>query len=206
MNDRRLVVTDKVWVRLAPHLPGKQGDAGAAGKDNRLFLEAVLSRVRTGLPWRDLPADFGNWNSVFRRFRRWAEGGVFERIFKEITGTPDFEYAMIDGMIVQDHQKASGARGVSGSSHWALARRIDHQDRCFGRRARKSGQLRSPARPNARHEGRRTGHRWRCLRFSLGRHGFSQNLMRAEPPPSSHRKRTASSCAITINTPTYGGI
>ena len=99
------------WVRLAPHLPGKRGDAGATGKDNRLFLEAVLWRVRTGLPWRDLPADFGNWNSVFRRFRRWAEGGVFERIFKEISGTPDFEYAMIDGTIVQAHQKASGARG-----------------------------------------------------------------------------------------------
>ena len=111
MNEERFVLTDEVWVRLAPHLPGKQGDAGATGKDNRLFLEAVLWRVRTGLPWRDLPSDFGNWNSVFRRFRRWAEGGVFERIFKEISGTPDLEYAMIDGTIVQAHQKASGAKG-----------------------------------------------------------------------------------------------
>ncbi|PZX37007.1 transposase [Roseinatronobacter thiooxidans] len=111
MNEERFVLTDKVWVRLAPHLPGKQGEGGATGKDNRLFLEAVLWRVRTGLPWRDLPADFGNWNSVFRRSRRWAEGGVFEKIFKEISCTPDFEYAMIDGTIVQAHQKASGARG-----------------------------------------------------------------------------------------------
>jgi transposase len=67
--------------------------------------------VRTGLPWRDLPAGFGNWNSVFRRFRRWAESGVFERLFKEISAIPDFEYAMIDGTIVQVHQKASGAKG-----------------------------------------------------------------------------------------------
>lgn len=111
MGEQRFVLTDDVWVRLEPHLPGKQGDAGATGRDNRLFVEAVLWRVRTGSPWRDLPADFGNWNSVFRRFRRWAEGGVFERIFKEISGTPDFEYAMIDGTIVQGHQKASGARG-----------------------------------------------------------------------------------------------
>ena len=111
MVEERFVLTDEVWVRLAPQLPGKQGDAGATGKDNRLFLEAVLWRVRTGSPWRDLPADFGNWNSVFRRFRRWAEGGVFERIFKEFSGAPDFEYAMIDGTIVQAHQKASGARG-----------------------------------------------------------------------------------------------
>lgn len=111
MNEERFVLTDEVWARLAPHCPGKRGDAGATGKDNRLFLEAVLWRVRTGLPWRDLPAGFGNWNSVFRRFRRWAENGVFERIFKEISAIPDFEYAMIDGTIVQVHQKASGAKG-----------------------------------------------------------------------------------------------
>ena len=111
MNEDRFVLTDEVWLHLAPHLPGKQGDAGVTGKDNRLFLEAVLWRVRTGLPWRDLPADFGNWNSVFRRFRRWADNGVFERIFTEINGAPDFEYAMIDGTIVQAHQKASGAKG-----------------------------------------------------------------------------------------------
>ena len=111
MNEERFVLADDVWLRLAPHLPGKQGDAGMAGKDNRLFLEAVLWRVRAGLPWRDLPPDFGNWNSVYRRFRRWAENGVFERIFNEISGVPDFEYAMIDGTIVQAHQKASGAKG-----------------------------------------------------------------------------------------------
>ena len=111
MVEERFVLTYDVWVRLEPHLPGKQGDAGATGKDNRLFLEAVLWRVRTGSPWRDLPADFGNWNSVFRRFRRWAKDGVFERIFKEISGISDFEYAMIDGTIVQVHQKASGAKG-----------------------------------------------------------------------------------------------
>ena len=111
MNEERFVLTDEVWVRLERQMLGKQSDAGATAKDNRLFLEAVLWRVRTGSPWRDLPADFGNWNSVFRRFRRWAEAGVFERIFKEIRGVPDFEYAMIDGTIVQAHQKASGAKG-----------------------------------------------------------------------------------------------
>ena len=96
---------------LSPHLPGKESDSGVTARDNRLFLEAVLWRVRTGLPWRDLPSAFGNWNSVFRRFRRWAKGGVFERLFKEIRGEPDFEYALIDGTIVPAHQKASGAKG-----------------------------------------------------------------------------------------------
>ena len=96
---------------LEPHLPGKKSDSGVTGKDNRLFLEAVFWRVRTGLPWRDLPSEFGHWNSVFRRFRRRAKGGVFERLFMEIRGDPDFEYALIDGTVVQAHQKASGAKG-----------------------------------------------------------------------------------------------
>ncbi len=82
-----------------------------SGRDNRLFLEAVLWRVRVGAPWRDLPPSFGNWNSIFRRFRRWAEDGVFERIFTAVSGDPDFEYVLIDGTIVSVHQKASGAKG-----------------------------------------------------------------------------------------------
>jgi hypothetical protein len=53
-----------------PHLPGKVSDAGAAEKDNRLFLEAVFWRGRTGSLWRDLPPAFRHWNSQFRRFRR----------------------------------------------------------------------------------------------------------------------------------------
>ena len=80
-------------------------------KDNRLFLEAVLWRVRTGSPWRDLPSGFGNWNSVFQRFRRWVRAGVFERLFERVSDEPDFEYALIDGTIVPAHQEASGAKG-----------------------------------------------------------------------------------------------
>ena len=112
MLDRpRSAVSDPGWERIAPLLPGKATDPGATGKDNRLFLEAVLWRVRTGLPWRDLPTAFGRWNSVFQRFRRWARAGVFERLFERLSGEPDFEYALVDGTIVTAHQKASGARG-----------------------------------------------------------------------------------------------
>ena len=74
MNEQRFVVTDRVWQRLEPHLPEKVSDAGTAAKDKCLFLKAVFWRVRTGSPWRDLPPAFGNWNSRFRRFRRWAKG------------------------------------------------------------------------------------------------------------------------------------
>lgn len=111
MRPERFVVTDRVWSIIAPLLPGKASDCGVTAKDNRLFLEAVLWRARVGGQWRDLPVGFGKWNSIFRRFRRWAEGGVFDRIFETVSGEPDFEYALIDGTIVSVHQKASGAKG-----------------------------------------------------------------------------------------------
>ena len=111
MDQDRFGVRDAVWERIAPLLPGKASDSGVTARDNRLFLEAVLWRVRTGLPWRDLPEGFGKWNSVFQRFRRWVRAEVFDRIFERVSDEPDFEYALIDGTIVTAHQKASGARG-----------------------------------------------------------------------------------------------
>ena len=111
MNEERFVVPDMLWRRLEPRLSGKISDAGATAKDNRLFLEAVLWRVRTGSPWRDLPPAFGRWNSPFRQFRRQTKAGIFESLFKDMSNDPDLEYALIDGTIVQVHQKATGAKG-----------------------------------------------------------------------------------------------
>lgn len=111
MRRDRFVLSDSQWARIAPLLPGKAGDCGVTAKDNRLFLEAVLWRVRVGAPWRDVPPGFGEWNSIFRRFRRWAESGVFDRVFMALSGDTDFEYVLIDGTIVSVHQKASGAKG-----------------------------------------------------------------------------------------------
>jgi transposase len=107
----RLMLSDAHWGRIAPLLPGKVGDPGRSGADNRLFLEAVLWMARVGAPWRDLPPTFGNWNSVFQRFRRWAVKGVFERLFQALSGDPDFEYALIDATIVRVHQHGTGAKG-----------------------------------------------------------------------------------------------
>ena len=126
------MVCDSLWVRLEPQLPGKASDSGVTARNNRLFPEAVFWRVRTGSPWRDLPPSFGNWNSQFRRFRRWAKAGVFESIFNAMSGDPDLEYALIDGTIVQVHQKASGAKGGSISCHRTFSWRADNQDRGSG--------------------------------------------------------------------------
>ena len=81
----RIMLSDAQWNRIEPLLPGKAGDPGRSGTDNRLFVEAVLWLVRTGVPWRDLPEAFGCWNTVFRRFRRWACKGVFERLFTALS-------------------------------------------------------------------------------------------------------------------------
>jgi len=59
----------------------------------------------------NLPSGFGNWNSQFRRYRRWAKTGFFETLYKALSDDPDLEYALIDGTIVQVQQKATGAKG-----------------------------------------------------------------------------------------------
>ena len=111
MSAVRLSLRDDQWERMAPHLPGKCGDPGRSGADNRLFVEAVLWLARTGSPWRDLPGVFGNSNSVFVRFSRWSKSGVWDRLFAALSDAPDFEYIMIDSTIVRAHQHAAGKKG-----------------------------------------------------------------------------------------------
>ena len=89
----------------------KASDCGSTGRDNRLFVDAVLWIARTSSPWRDLPDAFGNWNSVYVRFSRWAKQGAWESLFKALVDDPDFEYLIIVSTIVRAHQHASGAKG-----------------------------------------------------------------------------------------------
>jgi len=106
---RRYALHDDQWERIKDFLPGREGHVGANAKDNRLFVEAVLWRYRSGAPWRDLPERFGDWNNTHRRSSRWAKAGVWERIFKHLAADPDNEYAMIDSTIVRAHQHSAGA-------------------------------------------------------------------------------------------------
>src|SRR5262245_60317785 len=97
----------------SPLCLGKPGDPGRSGKDNRLFVEAVLWIVRTGAPWLDLPRSdgHGHWNSVYTRYRYWVEAGVWQRLFEAVSGDPDMEYAMVDATIVKVHRHGQGAKG-----------------------------------------------------------------------------------------------
>ncbi len=107
----RRELTDRQWRRIENLVPGKEGDKGRAGEDNRLFVDGVLWIARTGAPWRDLPPMFGNWNSVYVRFRRWARNGVWQSLFNTLADDPDFEQVMVDATIVRAHQHAAGAKG-----------------------------------------------------------------------------------------------
>ena len=117
----RLVLSDAAWERMAPLIIGRPDQKGSTGRDNRMFVEAVLWIVRTGSPWRDLPEVFGDWNSVFRRFSRWSRKGVWWRIFEAMSDDPDFEYLIVDSTVVRAHQHAAGAK-KRGSEDQAIGR------------------------------------------------------------------------------------
>ena len=81
---RRFRLRDDQWERIKDLLPGLEGWVGVTAADNRLFVEAVLYRYRTGMPWRDLPERFGDGIKVHLRFSRWAKSGVWERVFQHL--------------------------------------------------------------------------------------------------------------------------
>ena len=103
----RNVLTDAQWAMMSPHCLGKPSDPGRSGGDNRVFVEAVLWIARTGSPWRDLPAQFGKWNTVFKRDRDWVKADVFQRLFEAAPEAPDMEYATS----VKVHRHGQGAKG-----------------------------------------------------------------------------------------------
>lgn len=108
---RRHELTDEQWMRIESLLPGREGDPGRSGEDNRRFVNAVIWIARTGAPWRDLPERFGNWNSVYKRFNRWCERGVWQRLLEALKGDLDLEHLLLDSTIVRAHQHAAGAKG-----------------------------------------------------------------------------------------------
>jgi transposase len=81
-----------------------------------MFIEAILWIARTGSPWRDLPPEFGKWNTVFRRYRDWVKADVFARIFEVLSGDPDMEYACVDATIVKVHRHGHGAKACAERS------------------------------------------------------------------------------------------
>ena len=104
-------IPNEVWALLEPRLPGQAGQWGGIAEDNRKFINAVFWILRTGAPWRDLPISYGNWNSVAKRFRRWAKESIWEKVLEALLDEPDYEWLMIDASHIKVHPHATGAKG-----------------------------------------------------------------------------------------------
>src|ERR1700759_4485915 len=105
MGVKRYELTDAQWSRIAPLLPGKAGDPGRSGVDNRLFVNGVLWVLRSGAHWHDLPERYGKWKTLHKRFSRWSKAKVWDRVFDELTGDRDNQYLMLDSTLVRAHQQ-----------------------------------------------------------------------------------------------------
>jgi len=109
------MISDELWAILGPVVeqtkPHRCGHPPVLS--DRAFLEALLYWARTGIPWRDLPSDFGDWSGVYNRFRRWTASGHLHALFARVTDNPDFgpiRRILIDSTIIRAHPHAAGAR------------------------------------------------------------------------------------------------
>jgi transposase len=119
----RHALTDAQWRQLQEVLP-RQRAGPEAIRGDRLFIEAVLYRAKTGCPWRDLPERFGPWKSVYNRFANWAKQGHWATIFKELQVEVDETGSIVDGSVVRAHQDASGGKGGSNPMLWAVLEEV----------------------------------------------------------------------------------
>jgi transposase len=103
--------TDEMWERVEPLLPPRQGN-GRPWNDHRKTVEGICWRLRTGCPWRDLPAEFGPWQSVWRRFDAWAKDGTWDKVLAAVGPAPGGVglTAVVDGTVARAHKHAAGAR------------------------------------------------------------------------------------------------
>jgi transposase len=111
---RASVLTDEMWARIEPLLPDRSPRRGGRWREHRPVLEAICWRFRTGSPWRDLPADFPSWQTVWWRFDRWAKDGTWDRVLVELQGqahaVADLEWVVsVDSTVARAHQHAAGA-------------------------------------------------------------------------------------------------
>ena len=120
MAAKRYELSDVQWQRIEALLPGKAGDPGRSGADNRLFVNGVLWVLRSGAHWHDLPERYGKWKTLHKRFSRWSRAKVWERIFDDLTRDRDNQYLMLDSTLVRAHQQAAAGKGGPCIRLWGV--------------------------------------------------------------------------------------
>jgi putative transposase len=111
----RYMLTDGLWAAMGPLVKAARRHRGGhpPAVPDRVFFEAVLYVARTGVRWRDLPAEFGAWDAVYNRLRRWAASGDLRRLFEAMTAAPDLgevRRVLVDSTAVRARRHAAGAR------------------------------------------------------------------------------------------------
>jgi transposase len=106
------VLTDAQWAKFEAAIAAAKIRGARPRKEDRRTIEAIIWRLDNGAKWRSIPAELGNWHHAYLRFRRWAVGGVWDRIMAHVVaqGEPKLAFACIDGTVARAHQKAAGAR------------------------------------------------------------------------------------------------
>lgn len=117
---KRYELNQSQWERIEQLLPGKKGDPGRSGEDNRLFVHGVLWVLRSAARWSDLPERYGKYKSVHKRFARWAKKGVWEKVFTALLKDPKNDYLMLDATLVKAHQQAATGKGGPATRLWGV--------------------------------------------------------------------------------------
>ncbi len=117
VNMSAVTLSPHQWLRMLEFLRDEPNLYIGAEVDCKRFIEAMVWMSRSGAPWRMLPAEYGKWNSVYKRFARWCDEGVWERMHDHFVEDPDMEYLMIDSTIVRAHPCAAGAPVKKGASN-----------------------------------------------------------------------------------------
>ena len=108
---RRYEVTDDEWERIKPYLPRtREGSRGRPAADSRKMLNGISWILRSGAAWRDLPERYGPWQTVYKRFVKWQEAGIFEKIFKDLALDADMQDISIDSTCIKAHKASAGAK------------------------------------------------------------------------------------------------
>ena len=114
-------MTDEDWDRVVQVFRAVRSRRGCKGRNDRLFLEALRYFCVHNITWRALPEAFGNWNSIWKRFWRLSQAGVFEAVFDALAATSQTAHLvqMFDATVVRAHVSAAGAKGGSTARRWA---------------------------------------------------------------------------------------
>jgi transposase len=107
---RTVKLTNEQWEKILPFLRSSAQVYVGGEAECRRFLEAVLWITRCGAQWRLLPDVYGHWNTIYKRFARWSERGIFEQLHQHFIDEPDMQHLILDSTIVRAHAAAAGAQ------------------------------------------------------------------------------------------------